>query len=127
MRSITAEASVVAKAAPEAPRADGYAPTEASRASQATHLARLEAVKRFDGCVFTNTADLASYVFSSGVLDLWWRTTPRKYLTPAKCAEGFIHEMAAKVAGDRSLDLEGMKQAVRNAIEFTKKEIQAAH
>ncbi|MGA9599980.1 MAG: hypothetical protein WBS22_06965 [Methylocystis sp.] len=109
---------VVAKAAPEAPRADGYAPTEASRASQATHLARLEAVKRFDGCVFTNTADLASYVFSSGVLDLLVEDYAKEISYARDVAEGFIHEMAAKVAGDRSLDLEGMKQAVRNAIEI---------
>ena len=38
-------------------------------------------------------------------------------------AEGFIHEMAKKVAGDRTLDFEGMKQAVRNAIDIYEREI----
>jgi tetratricopeptide (TPR) repeat protein len=38
-------------------------------------------------------------------------------------AEGFIHEMAQKVAGDQNLDFEGMKQAVRNAIDIYEKEI----
>ena len=38
-------------------------------------------------------------------------------------AEGFIHEMAKRVAGDRNLDFEGMKQAVRNAIDIYEKEI----
>ena len=38
-------------------------------------------------------------------------------------AEGFINEMARKVAGDKALDFEGKKQAVRNAIEIYEKEI----
>ena len=38
-------------------------------------------------------------------------------------AEGFIHEMAKRVAGDRNLDFEGMKQAVRNAIDIYEREI----
>ena len=38
-------------------------------------------------------------------------------------AEGFIREMAKRVAGDKALDLDGMKQAVRNAIEIYEKEI----
>src|SRR5262249_2853934 len=38
-------------------------------------------------------------------------------------AEGFIHEMAKRVAGDRTLDFEGMKEAVRNAIDLYESEI----
>ena len=38
-------------------------------------------------------------------------------------AEGFIREMAKRVTGDKALDLDGMKQAVRNAIEIYEKEI----
>ena len=38
-------------------------------------------------------------------------------------AEGFIHEMAKKVAGDRYLDFDGKKQAVRNAIDIYQREI----
>jgi hypothetical protein len=38
-------------------------------------------------------------------------------------AEGFIREMAKRVAGDKALDLDGMKRAVRNAIEIYEKEI----
>jgi hypothetical protein len=40
-------------------------------------------------------------------------------------AEGFIREMAKRVAGDRNLDFEGMKQAVRNAIDIYEREIAA--
>ena len=38
-------------------------------------------------------------------------------------AEGFIKEMAKRVAGDKALDFDGMKQAVENAIEIYEKEI----
>jgi hypothetical protein len=38
-------------------------------------------------------------------------------------AEGFIEEMAKRMAGDEALDLEGKQQAVRNAIEIYEKEI----
>ena len=41
----------------------------------------------------------------------------------ADVAEGFIHEVAQKVAGDRNLDLEGKKRAVRNAIDIYAREI----
>ncbi len=114
---------IIAKAASEAPRAQKFAPTEASRAAQAAHLARLEAVKRFPGCVFANADGLAKYVFSSGILDLLVRNYAEEIARARDVAEGFIHEMAGKVAGDRSLDFDGMKQAVRNAIEIYEKEI----
>ena len=38
-------------------------------------------------------------------------------------AQGFIQEMAKRVAGDKALDLDGMKLAVRNAIEIYEREI----
>jgi hypothetical protein len=38
-------------------------------------------------------------------------------------AEGFIKEMAKRVASDNALDFDGMKQAVENAIEIYAKEI----
>ena len=47
----------------------------------------------------------------------------RKAAREREVAEGFIGEMAKRVAGDKALDLEGMKQAVRNAIEIYEKEI----
>jgi hypothetical protein len=62
-------------------------------------------------------------VFSSGILDLLVEDYAREIARARDLAVGFIHEMAAKVAGDRRLDLEGMKHAVRNAIEIYEKEI----
>lgn len=47
----------------------------------------------------------------------------RKEVQERDIAEGFIREMAKRVAGDAALDLGGMKQAVRNAIEIYEKEI----
>jgi hypothetical protein len=41
--------------------------------------------------------------------------------------EGFIQEMAQKVAGDPNLDLEGMQRAVRNAIDIYAREIAGAN
>ena len=38
-------------------------------------------------------------------------------------AEGFIREMASKVARDKHLNLDGMKEAVRNALDIYEKEI----
>ena len=37
--------------------------------------------------------------------------------------EGFIKEMAKRVAGDKALDFDGMKKAVENAVEIYEKEI----
>jgi tetratricopeptide (TPR) repeat protein len=38
-------------------------------------------------------------------------------------AEGFVHEMAGRIAADSGLDLQGKMKAVRNAIEIYEKEI----
>jgi hypothetical protein len=61
---------LIAKAAETAERGPKYAPTDGSRAVQAAHLARLEAVKRFPGCTFTSPADLAKHIAYTAILDL---------------------------------------------------------
>jgi tetratricopeptide (TPR) repeat protein len=61
---------LIAKAAGRAERDPRYAPTDASRAAQAAHLARLQVVKRYPGCEFNGQDDLAKYVLSSAILDL---------------------------------------------------------
>jgi len=60
----------IAKAAAKAERGPKYAPTDASRAAQVAHLARLEALIRYPGCVFNGPDDLAKHVFASAILDL---------------------------------------------------------
>ncbi len=60
----------IAKAAEKAARGPKYAPTDASRAAQTAHLARLEALKRYPGCDFSGPDDLAKHVFASAILDL---------------------------------------------------------
>jgi tetratricopeptide (TPR) repeat protein len=61
---------LIAKAADKVERGPNYAPTDASRAAQAAHLARLRALKRYPGCEFNGPDDLAKHVLASAILDL---------------------------------------------------------
>ncbi len=114
---------MIAKAAPDAPRGPKDAPTDGSRASQAAHLARLKAFHRHPGCEFENPDDLAKHIAYSAILDLLVKDYADKAARERDVAEGFIREMAKRVAGDKALDFDGMKQAVLNAIEIYEKEI----
>jgi tetratricopeptide (TPR) repeat protein len=117
----------IAKAAETAQRGPNHMPTEVSRAAQAAHLERLKAMDRYPGCTFANPDNLTKYVLSSPVLELLARAQVVAYAKElaraSDVAKGFIGEMARKVAGDKALDFEGKKQAVRNAIEIYEKEI----
>ena len=117
----------IAKAADSAERGPKYMPTDASRAAQATHLARLEAMDRHPGCTFTSPDNLAKHILSSAILDLLVKAQVVAYAEELNragdAADGFIHEIAQKVAGDRNLDLEGKKLAIRNAIDVYAREI----
>ena len=117
---------MIAKAAPAAPRGPRFAPGDGSRAAQAEHLERLKAFHRYPGCEFANPDDLAKHIAYSAILDLLVADYAEKAARERDVAEGFIWEMAKRVAGDRALDLDGMKQAVRNAIEIYEKEIAGA-
>ncbi len=114
---------LTAKAEPAAARGPAWAPTDASRAAQAAHLGRLEAVRRFPDCKFENPADLARHIAYTGIMDLLVQDYAAEAGRERDVAQGFIREMAGRVAADPGLDLEGMKQAVRNAIEIFEKEI----
>jgi hypothetical protein len=114
---------MIAKAATDAPRGPKHAPTDGSRASQAAHLARLKAFHRYPGCEFENPDDLAKHIAYSAILDLLVKDYADKAARARAVAEGFIREMAKRVAGDKALDFDGMKQAVENAIEIYEKEI----
>jgi tetratricopeptide (TPR) repeat protein len=61
---------VIAKADDAAPRGPNYAPTDAARAVQQEHLARLSAVERYPGGTFTGRDNLAKLVLSGAILDL---------------------------------------------------------
>ncbi len=117
----------IAKAADSAERGPNYMPTDASRAAQAAHLARLKAMERYPGCTFTGPDNLAKHILSSAILDLLVKADVVAYAEKLgrerDVANGFIKEMAQKVASDRNLDLEGMQRAVRNAIDIYAKEI----
>jgi hypothetical protein len=114
---------LTAKAEATAIRGPKCAPTPESRAAQVQHLARLEAVRRYPGCAFASPADLAKHIAYTAILDLLVKDYAEAEARARAVAEGFIREMAKRVAGDRNLDFDGMKQAVRNAIEIYEKEI----
>jgi tetratricopeptide (TPR) repeat protein len=113
----------IAKAADGAERGPSYAPTEGSRAAQAGHLAGLGKAGRHPGHTFTSPADLALHIAYTGILDLLVQAYGEEIARARDVAEGFIREMAKRVAGDRALDFEGMRQAVRNAIDLYESEI----
>ena len=117
----------IAKAAETAERGPNHMPTDASRAAQVAHLERLKAMDRYPGCIFASPDNLANHIWSSGILNLLVKAEVVAYAEQlaraSDVAEGFIGEMARKVAGDKALDFEGKKQAVRNALEIYEKEI----
>ena len=112
----------IAEAGDNAERGPKYAPTDGSRAAQAGHLARLKQIERHP-YTFTSPADLAKHIAYTGILDLLVKAHGEEIARDRDVAEGFIHEMAVRIAGDRKLDFEGMKQAVRNAIDIYEREI----
>ena len=61
---------VIAKADAAAPRGPKFAPTEASRAAQQAHLARLAALEHYPGGTFTSPDNLAKLILSGAILDL---------------------------------------------------------
>jgi hypothetical protein len=113
----------IAEAGDSAERGPKYAPTAGSRAAQAGHLARLKKTGRYPGHTFASPADLAKHVAYTAILDLLVEAYGEEVARARDVAEGFIHEMAKRVAGDRNLNFEGMKQAVRNAIDIYEREI----
>ncbi|WP_294537926.1 tetratricopeptide repeat protein, partial [uncultured Rhodoblastus sp.] len=113
----------IAEPEEHAPRDKNYAPDDASRAAQKTHLGRLQAIRRYPGCTFANSDELAKHIAYTGILDLLVKDYASKEAQAKEVAEGFIREMAGKVAADKALDFEGMKKAVENAIDIYEKEI----
>jgi hypothetical protein len=80
-------------------------------------------VRRYPGCVFASPTDLAKHIAYTAILDLLVKDYASEAARARDVAEGFIREMAGKVARDERLDLDGMKQAVRNALDIYEKEI----
>jgi tetratricopeptide (TPR) repeat protein len=115
---------MIAKARQKAPRGPLFAPNKSSRATQTEHLKRLKSYHRYS-CEFANADDLGKQIAYSAILDLLIADYAEKAGSERDVAEGFIREMAKRVAGDQALDLDGMKHAVRNAIEIYEKEIAA--
>ena len=114
---------LIARARKTALRGPKYLRDHESRAAQAAHLARLEACRRFPGYEFGSPDGLAKHIAYSTILDLLVKDYAAREAGARHVAEGFIKEMAQRVVGDKELDFDGMKQAVRNAVEIYEKEI----
>jgi len=112
----------MAKAEPAAPRGPRFAPTDQSRAEQEAHLTRLRSACRYPDFTFRSEDELAKHVLGTAILDLLVADYAREVSAARDVAEGFIKEMAARVAA-APLDLDGMKKAVRTAIDLYVKEI----
>ena len=113
----------IAKAADSAERGPKYMATDASRAAQARHLARLKAMDRYPGCTFASPDDLAKHIAYTAILDLLVKDYAEQTARERDVAKGFIKEMAKRVAGDKALDFDRMKQQVQKAIEIYETEI----
>jgi tetratricopeptide (TPR) repeat protein len=98
-------------------------PTDASRTAQAVHLTRLKGMTRYPGCTFTSPDDLAKHIAYTAILDLLVKAYAEEAARTRNVADGFIQEMASRVAHDRTLDFEGQMRAVRNAIDLYEREI----
>ena len=72
-------------------------------------------VRRYPDCTFNSEADLAKHIVYTAILDLLVKEYASDVARARDVAEGFIREMAARVAADPRLDLDGMKQAVLGA------------
>ncbi len=114
---------LTAKAEPIAPRGPKFAPTDRSHEAQSAHLGRLEIMRRYPDCTFKDAPDLARHIAYTAILDLLVADYAKEAAAARDVAEGFIREMAGRVAADPHLDLEGMKQAVRTAIDIYEQEI----
>jgi tetratricopeptide (TPR) repeat protein len=114
---------LIARARKTARRGPNYLRSNESRAAQAAHLERLEACRRFPGYEFGSPDGLAKHIAYSKILDLLVKDYAAREARARHLAEGFIKELAQRVVGDKELDFDGMKQAVRNAVEIYEKEI----
>jgi hypothetical protein len=114
---------LIAKPKATAPRGPKYAPNDASRAAQVKHLDRLKAFHRYPCSEFGSADELAKQIAYTAILDLLVEDYANKVAQQRDVAEGFIREMAKRVAGDKALDFDGVKQQVQKAIEIYETEI----
>ena len=92
---------VIAKADDAAPRGPKYTPTDASRAAQQEHLARLSAVERYPSGMFTSPDNLAKQVLSGTIVDLLADNRRIKIRTAVVAVVALLGMLAGYLAWDR--------------------------
>ena len=113
---------VIAKAADTAARGPTYAPTE-SHAPRSKRILRGWRGARYPGCTFASSDDLAKHIATPAILDLLVEDYAQEAARAREVAEGSSAKWRGRWPADPHLDFDGMKQAVRNAIEIYEKEI----
>jgi hypothetical protein len=114
------KASMMAQADPAAPRDARHAPTDGSRAALAAHFRRLKAVNRFSDCTFANVDALAKDIAFSCIFGLLVKDYAQLTARERDIAQGFIGEMAARVAADPNLNRFRLWVVTPNAIGFAR-------
>ena len=93
---------IIVAPAESAERGPKFAPTEASRASQAEHLSRLKAIDLYPGPPFTSADNLAKQVLASAVLDALIAAEVRRARTLTGHKRG-VRSVAVLWGGRRAL------------------------
>jgi tetratricopeptide (TPR) repeat protein len=114
---------VIAEAGPNAPRGPHYAPTDASRAAQADHLARLRSFHRYPSSQFASPDELAKQIAYSAILDLLVvdelvRLGVVRHAADAGIETSVIASLAARLNPMQKLDFAKAVSEVSHAIDI---------
>ena len=96
----------IATAHKDAPRGPNYKPTDASKAAQEAHLARLREAKRYP-FEFKSLDDLAKQVLASGILDLLAEDKAAQASVPRQ--EAKIDEILRRLSQSESVPLDTLR------------------
>jgi hypothetical protein len=104
------KALLVAKAKTAAPRGPNFAPSDASRAAQSAHLARLKALHRYPGSEFGSPNELAKQIAYTAILDLLADDKAEKVARArAYGQDDKLDQILKKLAEDKSVPLETLR------------------
>jgi hypothetical protein len=104
------KALLIARAKTVALRGPNFAPSDASRAAQAAHLARLKAFHRYPGTEFGSPDELAKQIAYTAILDLLADDKAEKVAQArASGQDAKLDQILKKLAEDKSVPLETLR------------------